>query len=771
MLEMTRLPCRARPLCLAISAGLALVAASAGAAAPTPAPAAALAGLTWTGTNAAIEARVDALLAQMTLEEKVGQLNQFSSEAATGPVSAKAERASAIREGRVGSLLNVVGAARTRELQAQAMQSRLKIPLLFGDDVIHGLRTTFPIPLAEAASWDLEAMERSARIAATEAAAAGLHWTFAPMVDVARDPRWGRVMEGAGEDPFLGARIAVARVHGFQGDVPGALDAVMATAKHFAGYGAAIGGRDYNTTDMSERTLREVILPPFKAAAEAGVATFMNSFNDLNGTPATASSHLQRGILKGEWGYGGFVVSDWNSIGELVPHGVAGDLRAAARLAINAGNDMDMESDAYADNLAQLVRDGQVPVATVDEAVRRVLRAKFRLGLFDDPFRFSDTKREQRVLNDPASARFARQLARESIVLLRNEAGLLPLAPAGKAIALIGPLAKATKDNLGGWSVELDGLDYDKLVKPQYEGLRARLPASAHLLYAQGCGVDDPSTAGIAAAVATARQADVVILSVGESRDMSGEAHSRSNLHLPGVQEELVRAVVATGKPVVMLVNAGRPLVLDWEAAHVPAIVYAWWLGSEAADAIADVLLGDYNPGGRLPISLPRSEGQIPVYYAYPNTGRPGTENDQGHRTGYNDLPRTPLYPFGYGLSYTRFSYEALELDRHELHGDQRLVASVRIANTGSRSGAEVVQLYLRELVASVERPLHELRGFERVVLQPGESRTVRFTVDREALSFYDAQLDRVTEPGDFELQVGASAEDIRLRERFSLRD
>ena len=767
---MSRLLHGTRRLCLASLAGLSLLPAAASAA-PSPPTAPAPAALTWTGTSAALEARVAVLLARMTLEEKVGQLNQYSSESATGPFSATPARASAIREGRVGSMLNVVGAARTRELQAQAMQSRLKIPLLFGHDVIHGLRTTFPIPLAEAASWDLEAMEHSARIAGAEAAAAGVHWTFAPMVDVARDPRWGRVMEGAGEDPYLGARIATARVHGFQGDVPGALDAVMATAKHFAGYGAAIGGRDYNATDMSERTLREVILPPFKAAAEAGVATFMNSFNDLNGTPATASSHLQREILKGEWNYGGFVVSDWNSVGELVPHGVAADMRDAARLAINAGNDMDMESDAYSGNLAQLVRDGQVPVATVDEAVKRVLRAKFRLGLFDDPFRFSDPKREQRVLGDPASTRFARQMARESIVLLRNEGDLLPLAPSGKTIAFIGPLAKATKDNLGGWSVELDGLDYDKLTKPQYEGLRARLPASARLLYAQGCDVDGPSTDGIAAAVATARQADVVILSVGESRDMTGEAHSRANLHLPGAQEDLVRAIVATGKPVVMLVNAGRPLVLDWEATHVPAIVYTWWLGSEAADAIADVLLGDYNPGGRLPISLPRSEGQIPVYYAHTNTGRPGTDHDQGYHTGYNDLPRTPLYPFGHGLGYTRFSYDALELDRRELHGDERLVASVRITNTGTRSGAEVVQLYLRDLVASVERPLHELRGFERIVLQPGESRTVRFTIDREALSFYDAQLRRVAEPGDFELQVGASAEDIRLRERFSLRD
>jgi beta-glucosidase len=720
-----------------------------------------------------VDARVEQLLAQMTLAEKVGQLSQYSGEQKkTGPVTFSDDRLAAIRSGGVGSVLNVTGADNTRHYQELAMRSRLKIPLLIAQDVIHGYATTFPIPLAEAASWDLEAMRLSARIAATEAAAAGVHWTFAPMVDIARDPRWGRVMEGAGEDTYLGARIATARVQGFQGEVPGALDSVLATAKHFAAYGAAVGGRDYNTTDMSERSLRETYLPPFRAAADAGVATFMNAFNDLSGVPATANRHLQRDILKGEWGFQGFVVSDWGSIGELVRHGLARDDKQAAYLAIMAGNDMDMESNAYARYLADLVREGRVPVAVVDEAVRRILRLKFQLGLFDDPYRYSDAARERRVLADPAHAQAARRVARESIVLLKNDGGLLPLAPSLKKIAFIGPLAKATRDNLGGWSVELQGVDYEKAIPSAFSQLQQRLGSRTELLYAQGCTVSGTSERGFAEAIAVARQADLVLLSVGEDIDMAGEAKSRSNLHLPGVQEDLVRAIAATGKPLVLLVSAGRPLVLEWAAEHLPTIVYTWWLGSEAGDAIVDVLTGAYNPSGKLPMSFPRSEGQIPIYYNHPNTGRPpDDDDDRSYRSAYIDLSIYPRWAFGHGLSYTSFQYEGMALDRHQLHGNDRLEVDAVIHNTGTRAGTEVVQLYLRDLVASVVRPVQELRGFERITLQPGERRSVHFTLDRDALSFWNGQLKWVAEPGEFRIMIGAASDDIRLRDTFTLLD
>jgi beta-glucosidase len=729
--------------------------------------------LLWAEGDPGLDARVAALMAQMTLEEKVGQLTQYSGEQKlTGPVTFSSDRLTAIRSGRVGAMLNVTGVDNTRHYQQLALQSRLKIPLLFGEDVIHGYRTTFPIPLGEAASWDLDAMRRSAHIAASEAAAAGIHWTFAPMVDITRDPRWGRVMEGAGEDSYLGARIARARVQGFQGPVPGALDSVLATAKHFAAYGAAVGGRDYNTTDMSERQLRETYLPPFRAAAQAGAATFMNGFNDLSGVPATANRHLQRDILKGEWGFQGFVVSDWGSIAELVSHGIARDDKEAAFAAIMAGNDMDMESNAYARYLAQLVTEGRVPLAVVDDAVRRVLRTKFQLGLFDDAFRYSDEARERRELADPAHSQAARTIARESIVLLKNQGGLLPLAPSLRRIAFIGPLAKATRDNLGGWSVELRGLEYQTLVPSAYARLQQRLAGHSQIRYAQGCSVSGSSTQGFAAAVAAARQADVVLLSVGEDIDQSGEARSRSDIHLPGVQEALVRAIVATGKPVVLLVSAGRPLVFEWAAEHVPAIVYTWWLGSEGGDAIVDVLTGAYNPSGKLPMSFPRSEGQIPIYYNHPNTGRPADgDDDRSFRSAYIDLSIHPRWAFGHGLSYTTFQYENIQLDRHALHGDDTLEVSASIHNTGQRAGTEVVQLYLRDMVASVVRPVQELRGFERVELQPGERRTVHFRVDREALSFWNERLQWAAEPGEFQVMIGAASDDIRLRDSFTLLD
>ncbi|MDD4921612.1 MAG: beta-glucosidase BglX [Bacteroidales bacterium] len=709
---------------------------------------------------------MDSVLKLMTLDEKIGQLNQYSSSWTTGPVSPEGDKMQEIRDGKVGSLLNVKGAEKTRAMQKVAMQSRLRIPLIFGLDVIHGYKTTFPIPLGEAASWDLEAMEEGAKVAAVEAAAAGIHWTFAPMVDIARDSRWGRVMEGAGEDTYLGSLIAGARVKGFQGKGLGNTDAIMACAKHFAAYGAAIGGRDYNTADMSEHTLWEVYLPPFKAAADAGVATFMNSFNTLNGIPATGSAYLQRDILKGKWNFNGFVVSDWGSIGEMVDHGFVKDSYEAAMAAIIAGSDMDMESRSYTGNLSRLVKEGKVSARLIDDAVKRVLRKKFELGLFDDPFRFCNEAREKKALNNPEHRTKARNMARKSIVLLKNEKNILPLSKTTK-IALIGPLAKSEEDMLGFWNVPWD--DNSDVVS-QFEGLEKRIGKN-NLLYAKGCDISGHSTAGFAEAIAMAKKADVVILSIGEARDMSGEAKSRSDIHLPGVQEELVKAIYATGKPVVVLINAGRPLIFDWTADHVPAILYTWWLGSEAGNAIADVLFGDYNPAGKLPLTFPRTEGQIPIYYNYLNTGRPAPDDGTTarYRSGYLDLQKTPKFPFGYGLSYTTFKYDNLKLGSKKMNINQTIDVSFTLTNTGKYAGEEVAQLYLRDRVASVARPVKELKDFQKIKLSPGESKTIHFTIDSQKLSFFNSQLEWVTEPGDFDLMIGTSSADILLKDTFEL--
>jgi beta-glucosidase len=722
-----------------------------------------------------IDQKVDSVLNLMTLEEKVGQLNQYSGNwTHTGPITEDDNKLQEIKEGKLGSMLNINGVSHTRQLQQIAMQSRLKIPLLFGQDVIHGYRTTFPIPLAEAASWDMKAIELSARIAATEAAAGGIHWIFAPMVDIARDPRWGRIMEGAGEDPYLGSRIAVARVKGFQGKGPGNIDAVMACVKHFAAYGAAIGGRDYNSVDMSDRTLWETYLPPFKAAAEAGAATFMNSFNDLNGIPASANAYLQNDILKGKWKFAGFIVSDWGSIGEMIPHGFVRNSYEAAQAAIMAGNDMDMESRSYKNNLAQLVKDGKVPLERVNESVRRILQKKFEMGLFDDPFLFCNEQREQEVLNDPEHSKIARDIARKSIVLLKNEHGLLPLAKGIKTIALIGPLAKAKMQMLGFWSTEWPDSNY---IVSAYEGLRNKLGAGAKIITAQGCAIDDSSRSGFEEAMAAAKQADIVIVSVGESRNMTGEAKSRSNLHLPGVQEDLIRALYGTGKPMVVLISAGRPLIFDWTADHIPAILYTWWLGDQAGNAIADVLFGDYNPAAKLPVSFPRSEGQIPVYYNHFNTGRPAlNDSDRFYRSAYNDLSIYPKFSFGYGLSYTTFRYSDLNLTSsgltpggNKMKSGETITVTFTLANTGHYAGEEVVQLYIRDEVASLVRPVKELKDFSKIMLRPGESTTVQFVIDKEKLSFYNKQLDWVAEPGMFDLMIGSASDDIRLQTSFEL--
>ncbi len=718
-----------------------------------------------TGT---IPQKVDALLKKMTLAEKIGQLNQYNGDwEATGPVTTDVgNKLDAIKRGEVGSVLNIVGVNHTRTFQEAAMQSRLKIPLLFGQDVIHGYSVTFPIPLAEAASWDMAAIEKSARIAATEAAAGGVHWTFAPMVDIARDPRWGRVMEGAGEDPYLGSLIATARVHGFQGKGLGNLDAIMACAKHFTAYGAAIGGRDYNSVDMSLRTLWEVYLPPFKAALDAGVGTFMNSFNDLNGIPATANHYLQRDILKDKWGFKGFVVSDWGSIGEMINHGYVKDNYEAAEVAINAGNDMDMESRSYIKNLAKLVADKKVSVATIDEAVKRILTKKFELGLFDDPYRFSDADREKRVLNTPEHVEAARDVARKSIVLLKNEHNVLPLSKDLNSIAVIGPLAKLKKEMKGFWALDVGD---ESQVVSLYEGMEQQA-GKTKLLYAKGCDITDTSRAGFDEAYKTAMQADVVVMAMGERFDMTGEAKSRSNIHLPGVQEDLIKAVMTTGKPVVVLLMAGRPMVFNWTADHVPAILYTWWLGNQAGNAITDVLYGNYNPAAKLPITFPRTEGQIPIYYNHYNTGRPArNDSDVNYTSAYIDLQNSPKYAFGHGLSYTTFGYSNLKFSKKSMQKNGTITVSFDLQNTGKYAGEEVAQFYLRQMVAQPLRPIKELKGFQKVMLQPGETKTITFNIDKEKLAFYNEQLEWITQPGEFRLMIGSASDDIRLQDSFFL--
>jgi len=712
--------------------------------------------------------KVEELLKKMTLAEKIGQLNQYNGDwEATGPVTTDVgNKLDAIRRGEVGSVLNIVGVQHTRVFQEAAMQSRLKIPLLFGQDVIHGYSVTFPIPLAEAASWDIAAIERSARIAATEAAAGGVHWTFAPMVDIARDPRWGRVMEGAGEDPYLGSLIAGARVRGFQGMGLGNLDAVMACAKHFTAYGAAIGGRDYNSVDMSLRTLWEIYLPPFKAAVDAGAATFMNSFNDLNGTPASANKYLMRDVLKGKWGFTGFVVSDWGSIGEMINHGYVKDNYEAAEAAINAGNDMDMESRSYINNLAKLVADRKVSVKVIDEAVRRILTKKYELGLFSDPYRFSDAEREKRVLNKPEHFDAARDMAKKCIVLLKNQGQLLPLSKQLGSIALIGPLVKSKKEMKGFWSLDVG--DENKIVS-LYEGIQQQA-GKTKIFYAKGCDFTDTSRSGFAEAYRIAMQADVVVMAMGERPDMTGEAKSRSDIHLPGVQEELIKAVMTSGKPLVVLLMTGRPMVFNWTADHVPAILYTWWLGNEAGNAIADVLFGNYDPSAKLPITFPRSEGQIPIYYNHFNTGRPPHgDNDVNYTSAYIDLPNSPRYAFGYGLSYTTFKYSNLQFSKKSMHNKETVSVSFDLQNSGKYAGEEVAQLYLRQLVAQPIRPVKELKGFQKVMLQAGETKTITFTIDKDKLAFYNDQLERITQPGEFSLMIGSASDDIRLQDSFEL--
>jgi beta-glucosidase len=728
----------------------------------------------------AIAAKVTALLAEMTLEEKVGQMNQYNgSWNTTGPVSQGGltpKKTADLRAGRVGSMLNVRGVQEVAAVQRIAVEeTRLGIPLIFGLDVIHGYETLGPIPLGEAASWDLAAIEKAARVAAREAAAAGINWTFAPMVDISRDARWGRVMEGGGEDTYLASAIAAARVRGFQGEDLSDPATIAACAKHFAGYGFAEAGREYNTVDVSLETLHNIILPPFKACVDAGVRTFMNAFNELNGIPATGHAWLQREILKREWGFTGFVVSDWASVAELVVHGYAPDGVAAARLAATAGSDMDMESHLYVKHLADLVASGAVEEAVIDDAVRRILTVKFELGLFDDPYRYCSAERAATEIGSPAIREAVLDMARKSIVLLKNENDLLPLPQHGLNVALIGPLAADKNSPLGSWRLAAT----DDTAVSVREGMAAYPGNQLH--YAQGVelltgepdfvydlAINDSDPTGIDEAVALARTADVVVLVLGEYSYQSGEARSRTRLDLPGLQQQLLEAVRAVNENVVLVLMNGRPLAIDWAAAHIPAIVEAWQLGTESGNAIAQVLYGDYNPSGKLPMSFPRSVGQVPLYYNHKQTGRPVIdERDQVFWSHYTDEANTPLFPFGYGLSYTEFTYQDLQLDRALLGQNEQLTVSVLLTNTGARTGREVVQLYLRDLFGSLTRPVRELKGFQLVELEPGASRRVTFPIGESDLRYWTANGGWEAEPGDFHVFVGGSSQ-ASLRASFT---
>jgi beta-glucosidase len=695
-----------------------------------------------------IERKVEALLSQMTLEEKIGQMTVMTMRRTDDRI------ASLLKQGKLGSVYGIPeDPEETNQLQKAAIEgSRLKIPLVIGGDVIHGLRTVFPVPLAESSSWNTQMVQRAAEIAARESAAVGLHWTFAPMVDIARDPRWGRIVEGSGEDPFLGSAMAAARVRGFQGTDYSDKSHVIACAKHFAAYGASEAGRDYNSVDMSEKTLREVHLPPFKASVDAGVRTFMAAFNDLNGVPASANSFLLTQILRDEWKFDGFVVSDAGSVKQLIPHGIAADDKEAAREAVMAGIDMEMSSaGSYSLAMVGLVKDGIVPQKIVDNAVRRILRIKFELGLFDKPF--VDQNKKSIILS-PEHRQAAREMARESIVLLKNDKDLLPLNKNIRKLAVIGPLADDNATPLGPWK----GGGKPEDVITVLQGIKKAVPAEMIVTYAKGVDVDSDTTEGIDEAIKVAQESDVIVAVVGETTDLSGEGGSRTSIDLPGRQEDLLKALHKTGKPVVLVLMNGRPLTISWASENIPAILETWFLGVECGHAVADVLFGDYNPSGKLPVTFPRNLGQIPIYYSYKNTGRPCTDPKRRTCSKYLDSPNTPLYPFGYGLSYTKFKYDKLNLNTPKIKATDKIEISVDVENVGTRKGEEVVQLYIQDVVGSMTRPVKELKGFQKITLMPGERKTVRFNIGSDHLSFYNREMKWVVEPGTFIASVGGNS-------------
>lgn len=728
---------------------------------------------------------IDQLMKKMTLEEKIGQLNlPVTGEITTGQAKSS-DVAKRIRNGEVGGLFNLKGVERIREVQRQAVEeSRLGIPLLFGMDVIHGYETIFPIPLGLSCTWDMKAIEESARIAAVEASADGISWTFSPMVDVSRDPRWGRVSEGNGEDPFLGAAIARAMIRGYQGKDMSRNDEIMACVKHFALYGASEAGRDYNTVDMSRQRMFNEYMLPYQAAVEAGVGSVMASFNEVDGVPATGSKWLMTDVLRKQWGFDGFVVTDYTGINEMIDHGM-GDQQTVAALALNAGVDMDMVSDAFSGTLKKSVEEGKVSAVAIDAACRRILEAKYKLGLFDDPYKYCDVNRPKKQIFTKEHRAIARKTASESFVLLKNE-GVLPLSKKG-TIAVVGPLANTRSNMPGTWSVAAVLDNAPSLV----EGLREVVGDRAKVVTAKGSNLigdaDYEKRATMFGrelhrdnrtdrelldeALKVAAGADVIVAALGESSEMSGESSSRTNLEMPDVQRALLQELLKTGKPVVLVLFTGRPLVLTWEEEHVPAILNVWFGGSEAAYAISDVLFGDVNPSGKLTATFPQNVGQIPLFYNHKNTGRPLQEGRwfEKFRSNYLDVSNEPLYPFGYGLSYTTFAYSDIHLSSTEMSADGELTATVTVTNTGSRDGAEVVQLYIRDLVGSVTRPVKELKGFEKIFLKAGESRKVSFSITPELLKFYNYDLQFVCEPGDFDVMIGGNSRDVK-KARFLLK-
>ena len=721
-----------------------------------------------------IEQKIDSVLALMTLDEKIGQMVQYNgSWDVTGPATGtdNEKKLENLKNGLVGSMLNVTSVEHTRQAQKIVMEnSRLKIPLIFGYDVIHGYQTMFPVPLGESASWDLELMEKTARVAGRETAAAGVHWTFAPMMDISRDARWGRIMEGAGEDPYLNSKIAVARIKGFQGNDLSDPKTIAACAKHFAGYGFAEGGRDYNTVNIGIYELNNTILPPFKAAADAGVATFMNSFNEIDGVPATASTYLQRDLLKGKWHWDGFVVSDWGSITELIPHGVAKDKKAAAELAVKAGSDMDMEGGAYESSLKELVEEGKVAEKLINDAVKRILRVKFRLGLFDDPYKYCDEAFEKSELYSEANQEVALEAGKKSIVLLKNENDILPIKNSIKNIAVIGPLANDKDSPLGNWRAHA----VENSAVSVLEGIRNYAPKGVKITYAEGAKLStgdrsflNPMTfnkddkSGFAEAEKLAKQADLVVLVVGEDAFQTGEGRSQTNIGFAGVQDDLIETVQKANKNVVMVLMNGRPMDLSWSSKNIPAIVESWFLGSQHGNAVAEILFGKYNPSGKLPVSFPQNSGMEPLYYNQKSTGRPegGAQVTYSH---YTDSPREALYPFGFGLSFTEFEYGDIELSADSFSEGEKIEASISVKNTGNMVGEETVQLYLHDLVGSITRPNLELKAFEKISLKPGERKVVNFIIDKEMITYFTINKKWEAEAGDFEVMIGGNSVDLK---------
>ena len=710
---------------------------------------------------------IDSLISEMTVEEKIGQMTLLTSGwSQTGPTM-NDNYMEMIRKGQCGNVFNALTVDYNRKLQKIAVEeTRLGIPLLFGYDVIHGFKTIFPIPLAESCSWDTTMIRKTARLASKEASASGVTWTFNPMVDISRDPRWGRIAEGAGEDPFLASAIAKAKVKGHQGGDLSDSQTLAACVKHMAAYGAPIAGRDYNTVDMSKRRFKEVYMPPYKAAVEADVASMMTSFNELFGIPATGSHYLLTGLLRDQWNYKGMVVTDYTSIPEMIDHGYARDEKHAAELALNAGVDMDMQGASYHEYLKKSLEEGKVTEKQLNKAVRRVLGMKYDLGLFEDPYRYLDNEREDRIIHSQEMMEHALESAKESVVLLKNDAHrgskVLPLSKDIGSIALVGPLADNQREHLGAWHAS----GTDSLVTTVRKGLEKEFPNTA-IRYAQGCDFTGNDKSGFDQALANAQRSDVVVMAVGEKHTQSGEAASRSDIGLPGVQLDLVKEMVATGKPVVVMVMAGRPMTLPWIDENVPAILNTWHLGTRAGDAVADILSGQTNPSGKLTSTFPRNVGQIPIYYSHKKTGRPYDPND-GYTSRYLDVPNSPLYPFGYGLSYTTFEYSNMQVDKEKIGFGEPLTVTVNIKNTGDRKGEEVVQLYTRDMVGSVTRPVKELKGFRKIALEPGQERRVQFNVSSDDLRFYTADMEYQAEPGKFKVFVGTSSADV-MEKSFEL--